>query len=409
MLFRTLKNAQYRNYFFADIVAAFGAGMGFIGANWFVLEKTGTNKAVGILLMVSLISGLAVFPFAGTITDRFNRRTVLAISNITRSVFVALVAVTLFTDCFRISYIYILAVVGGIGWTIFIPASRGLVQEILTPEEYVNGCSLMEISLQVGIFSAAAIAGIIYKYFGYSTILVINALTYVLSVFFLFRIKHKSIVAHDKSQSFYEQFANGARFLVKNPVIFWFGIIMFIPFVATMTANVVLPGYVKDHLHADSVVFGFADMAYGVGACLSGFVAASFAKKMKRFPTLVIFFVISTAALFYLTANTLIAGLYIANFLFGLGNSSLRIIMGSETMELVPKEYMGRSQSVWLFISTLMQILSAYGVGILMDIVPTPFGFLWMGITMIIGLISILLIAPYIYFNKGKGDVPPTL
>lgn len=387
MAFSILKKSKFRNYFLADIISGFGTGMNFIGANWFILKFTGSSAAVGELLSVTLFSGLLIFPFAGTIADRFNRRNIIFWSNLVRGIIISIVAVTIFTAHFKVSYIYLLAVIGGMGWTVFIPASRGLVQEIVERDDLIKGNSLIEVSLQVGMFLAAAAAGFIYKYFGFGTILVIDALTFFVSNVFLMKIKYKATVAHDAHHSFFMQFANGLKYLLASPIIFGFGIIMFLPFVATMSSNVVLPAYVSDHLGRDAVAFGLADMAYGIGACLSGFIAGHIVLKLSKFKAAIGFFLISIASLIFLSANKFVSGLYIASLFFGLCNSSLRIVMNTAIMEIVPKSYMGRAMSVWMAISMLMQVASAYGVGRFIDATSASLGFVWLAAIMLIGLV----------------------
>ena len=404
MFISTLNNRKFRNFFLADIISSFGTGMSFIATSWFALEHSGSNKAVSIFLITTILSGFLIFPFAGTIADRFNRKRVLTLSNTVRGILIALVAATIFIGHFKLHYIYALAAVSGVGMTVFIPTSRGFVQEILSPEEYSNGNSLIEISMQTGMFVAGAACGFIYKYFGYPVILITDAITFFASNFFLSKINYTPTIAHDNGEKFFRQLVNGGKFLTKNPLILGFGIAMFIPFVATMTSNVVAPGYVSQHLKGDSVVFGIADMAYGVGACLSGFIAARLAGKLSNFRTIIIFFIISIASLLYLVVNNVAVGLYLSGFFFGLANYSLRIIMGTQIMEVVPKSYMGRCQSVWMASSMLLQIFSMYAVGCLIDRVPVQFGNLVLAIIMLMGFLGVLYFVPRLKFPKTADN-----
>ena len=65
--------------------------------------------------------------------------------------------------------------VNGIGWTVYMSASRSLVQELLPKEDLLNGNSLIEISLQVGMFVAGGVSGVLYKFYGFEVILILNA------------------------------------------------------------------------------------------------------------------------------------------------------------------------------------------------------------------------------------------
>lgn len=405
MTLSVLKQRNFRNYFFADVISGFGTGMSFIGANWFMLEISGRSSAVGLMFAFAVLGGLVIFPYAGTIADRFDRRSVLLWSNLARAFFILIIAGVYFFGPFRPYYLYVLKFIAGAGWTIYFAASRALVQEILPTGDYAKGNSFIEVSLQVGMFTAAGAAGIIYKYFGFGTIMLIDAATFFISNLFLTLVHYDRIKFHDHAESFVRRFKNGLSYLKRNSVIFTFGVVAFISFIATMSSNTVLPAYVSVHLGRDSAVFGVADMLYGVGACVSGVVIASIAARFTKSKAIIASFMISTTVLIALAFNTHVAGLYACYFMFGLCNSSIRILTNTILMEEVPKEYMGRAMSVWMGIAYVLEAGSAWGVGAFVDRTSPSMGFVWIAAVMGIGFISYLLIAGKL--PKPVETLPP--
>lgn len=381
----------------------FGAGMAFIGANWFMMESSDGNAAVGILVAFDILGGLVVFPFGGTIADRFIRKHVILWLNSVRAVITLAIAIIYYIHGFELSLILLWGFISGMGWMIYFSSSRGLMQEILDKDSLIEGNSFIEITMQVGMFAAGALAGFIYKFTGFTTILVINAAMYIVSSIFIAMIRYTPTISSDRGSSFVGQFKNGLSYLKGNPVLFLFGIAMFLPFVATFASNVVAPGYVSERLHADSIVFGLADMSYSIGACLSGFIAASVASRVGSSKAVIAFFIISFTSFSYLVVNESVAIFYAAIFICGLGNSSLRIIMNTLAMERVPKELMGRSMAVWNAISMSMQIASCYGVGILMDRTQAAYGYIWMAAIMFVGLIACSILVPKLIKDTFSG------
>ncbi|MNE26927.1 enterobactin exporter EntS [compost metagenome] len=266
-------------------------------------------------------------------------------------------------------------------------ASRSLVQEIVPENDFIHGNSLIEISLQVGMFVAGAVSGILYKYVGFELILFLNALAFIAASFFLSRMQHTPIQLDNEEEPFFETFKNGISYLMKRPYIFLLGVVSIIPLVSTMVYNVVLPGYVSIAVGGDSIVFGLSDMFYGIGALLSGFIAASLAKRFSQNRTIILFFLISVLILVVVAFNTTILLLYVGSALIGLTNSSLRILITTTLMETVSKAYMGRSTSVWMAISLLLQTVSATGLGIVIDRYSPGVGFICMSGLMIVGLV----------------------
>lgn len=387
MIFSLLKPSNFRHYFIADIVSGFGVGMSTIGANWYLMDQTGSITSVGFMLSLNVIAGFLISAFAGTFIDKWNRKTIILWANAIRAIALLLIAIAFLWTGFRIELLYSFAILNGMGWTVYMSASRSLVQEILPEKDLIHGNSLIEISLQVGMFAAGAVSGILYKYVGFELILLLNALAFIVGSFFLSRMQHTPIELDTEGEPFFETFKNGISYLMERPYIFLLGVVSIIPLVSTMVYNVVLPGYVSITVGGDSIVFGLSDMFYGIGALLSGFIAASLAKRLSQSRTIILFFLISVLILVVVAFNTTILLLYVGSILIGLTNSSLRILMTTTLMETVSKTYMGRSTSVWMAISLLLQTVSATGLGIVIDRYSPGVGFICMSGLMIIGLV----------------------
>ncbi|MFD1412499.1 MFS transporter [Oceanobacillus jeddahense] len=380
-----LKNRNFLFFFLADIMSGFGVGMSTIGANWYLLDETGSSGAVGVMLALNVIAGFLVSPLTGILTDKFNRKVVIQITFILRAVAIGILTVAFLLDGFTIGYIYMFSIVNGIGWSIYMSASRSLIQELLTGEQLSKGNSLVEISLQVGMFMAGAASGFIYRFAGFEAILLINSLMFVICSLFMMFVKYESSLL-DKDEGYLLSFKKGIQYLYSHRLTFLLGVVAAIPLVATMVFNVVLPEYVSETLNADSVVFGFSDMAYGVGGLLSGFLAASFAKKVTTNKAVRLIFILSIITLLGLSFNTMIFIIFLGSFIIGFSNSSIRIMMNTLLMEIVPKALMGRAMSVWMGIALFLQAVFASVLGLLIDIFSPSIGFICMGALMLCGL-----------------------
>lgn len=387
MVFSVLKQRNFRHYSFADIISGFGVGMSTIGANWYLMDQTNSITAIGFMLSLNVIAGFLISAFVGTLIDKWNRKTIILWANGIRAIALLIITGAFVWTGFRIEYLYTFAIINGMGWTVYMTASRSLVQEILSEKDLINGNSLIEISLQVGMFMAGALSGVLYKFVGFEIILLLNAIAFIVSSFFLSRIQYTPIPFENDKESFFATFKNGLTYLAERPFIFLLGIVSIVPLVSTMIYNVVLPGYVSNTVQGDSVVFGLSDMFYGIGGLLSGFIAAPLAKKISQHGTILLFFMISVLSLLAVAFNHLILLLYLGSVLIGLTNSSLRILMTTTLMESVSKSYMGRATSVWMAISLLLQTLSATGLGLVIDRFSPGAGFICMSGLMFIGFV----------------------
>ncbi|HBJ1646885.1 MFS transporter [Clostridium botulinum] len=398
-----LTNKNFRNFFVSDIISGFGVGLIMIAENWYVFTQTNSTKYVGFLLAFTVIASFIVSPIAGICSDIFNRKNVISITYVVRISFLLVIALVFLMHGFDIRLMYLLSIVNGIGWTFYMSTSRSFIQELLPKNLLIKGNSLLEICLQSGMLFSGAIFGIFFKYFGFVNILFINIIVFLISNFIVSRIQYNSIISTIDNEKFFKSFIAGLSYLRKRKVIFVFGIITIIPLAVTMIYNVVLPAYVNEISKNSSIVFGISDMFYGIGGLVSGFGVALIIKKMRSNQIIFLFFIIAISDLLSLYLNTNVFVLYFCSLLFGVSNSTLKIVMNTVLMENVDKQFMGRATAVWTAISLLIQAVGTSTMGIIIDNFGAKYGFLCMALLMFIGVISFVFIYSMINLIK-KGE-----
>lgn len=403
MTLSLMKQKKFRNYFFSDIIGSIGAGMLTTSLNWFVLDKTNSVKLVGYLLSANVIAGLIVSLFIGLLIDRFNRKIIMICNYLFRIITMILTITLLIFTGFREEYMFFLTIINGICWTLSMAASRSFVQEIILKKDFINGNSLLEISMQVGMFMAGALSGVLYKYLGFNYILIIDTIIFIFSIIFLCQVEYKSEINISKENSFYDNLKEGLSYLKNNAGIFILGIVAFVPAVVTAIYNVVLPAYVVDTISGDSVVFGISDMFYGIGGFLSGFIGAAVSKELSKNKSIVTFYLVAIGILVGVSFNRYALVLYIVSCLLGITNSSIRIVVNTIIMNVVPRAFMGRAMSVWVAISLILQAISSSTVGILIDSFSSGLGFIYMSALMFLGFVLVILLLKKYKLDMMEG------
>lgn len=378
-----LKNHEFRNFFFADIISSFGVGMTTVGANWYLLAQTHSNKYVGIYLTLNVLAGFLMAPLAGSITDRFSRKTVIFITFLVRSGLIALIALYFAITGFSLWLMYLLALITGAGWITYMAASRSYVQTVLPKGMLGSANSFIEISLQVGMFTAGAASGVILHYTGFTVILVINALVFLVSSLLIVKIKKDP---PSMTQGTNSGFKGGLKYVLHNRLVLIVGLLSILPLIVTQLFNVSSPDYVATILRSNSVAYGFADMSYGIGGLVSGLLMANILKKFKKKMITITLFGLVVLALIALFLGHQISLMYAASFLIGLANSSLRIVLNTILMTHIDGQFMGRATSLWNGLAQFIEIFASTYIGILNDSYGANYGFLCMAFIMAIGM-----------------------
>lgn len=349
-----------------------------------------------------LFCGFIASPFSGTIVDRFNRRMVLIWLNLVQCLIILAVAniLPLMTNQFPV--LLFVGAVNSICFTIFIPAIGGFLKEIVQKKDLIYCNSIVEVALQIAIFMAAGITGWLYKIMGIRNILILDAATFLLAAILLLRIPLKSTRVKMAAESSWDQLCKGIRFLNANKTILVFALAIQIPYVVILASNVVLPVYVKRVVQADVVVFGLAEMCYGMGALAAGLLIHKLAETWAFRPLVILLFLVSIFSLVSLYFPAHEYGLYVIYMMFGVGNSSLKVVLNTRLMEIVPGSHFGRTVALSMGVSSLLQIGAAFGIGKLMDLVSPVYGFQILAVLLVVSLIAIL---PTLSHDTAKAEI----
>ena len=258
---------NFRLFITSDIISQFGAGLILVALNWYIIDIYHSNSLIAIVANINVIAGILISIIAVGILKCINARW-LVISSICFRIFFIVLALVLFKmNLDKKLAIYLLALSGGIGWNLYFPASKDILNSFMTEDNALQINSFAEISMQVGLLTATLFSGILYRYVGFKNILVIGIVLFVSSLLIFSSVKYseQNKIKADKNVKLFSYF-------LKEKWLLLLGIVLYIPFIGTNIITTALPGYIKDHLSGNSIVYGITDTMYGAGACLASFV-----------------------------------------------------------------------------------------------------------------------------------------
>ena len=400
-LLELLKIETFRRFFLINIISYIGINIGLIGINWNVIDKFSNNQSLAIYTTVSVLATIFVSFFISGFIDKYNKFMVMKYCVGIQSIVLLLIwfVITYVSDSI---YVYIiLSLVNSSSLAIYNISSRGAIKYTLEAENLIHGNSILELCIQGGAIFASASTGFLYKKYGYSLIFWIMIATLAIGSFI---VKKVTYTQENSNKTYVAQIREGASFFRNNMVVFFLGIVVFIPNVVTLASNNVLPGYIKQALYMDSVAFGIADTIFGIGAFVSGIFIIELIKKINKNYIINVLFFISTVVLGLLVFFVHINILYVIYFFFGLSNTSLKILLNTMLMERIPEDKYGRCLAMCSSIASIMQILVIQGISLSMDYINPTYGY---AILSLLLLISWLLYVVLSGFNRLKIQKNP--
>jgi predicted MFS family arabinose efflux permease len=260
-----------------------------------------------------------------------------------RLALVAAMAALAYAGSPSIPVLYVLTFVVGLGHSVFWPSITALLQEVIRPDQLTAASGLAEITWQVGNLTGAALGGPILVRFGLGTAFAIDAATYLVSALALLALHHRPAPAEGPHESGLAMAREGVAYLRRHPAVAGFGIASVIPWVATISLNVVLVAYVLDVLHLGATAYGLADMTYGVGAMVSGIFAALLVLRLGEWRAMTCVLVALIGCCYAILAGVpaAVPVFYAVLFLAGFCSSAFRVMTTAYLFKVVPNDVHG--------------------------------------------------------------------
>ena len=334
-------NAAFRRLWTARTISAFGDSLGLVALIVFLsANDVGAAFAVAGLLLVGEFFPSLLGPFAGGLSDRFDRRRVMVISELVQAMAMLLIAITLPP----MPVLFLLVAVQAIAGKVLQPAARSAIPILVVDRQLESANSAVGFGTNgmeaVGPFVAAALLDVI----GIRAVLLIDVATFLISAVFLAGLSPLPPAARKDGPPprFLADAIGGLRFLIANPLIRTVGLC----FVAVVLCNgiddVALLFLTRDALHADSSSVGILYGAVGVGL-LGGYVLLG--RRGARIPMIVLFLLgcaISSLGNLLTGLAWSMAAAFTLQLLRGVGLSATDIGVITLLQRLVPAALAGR-------------------------------------------------------------------
>lgn len=399
-----------RLLFAANFVSMIGSGMNSAAVTWFILQATHSEQMLGALVVAQAIPSLLLMPFSGVIIDREDRRRLVMTLDAARGLLILLVAILALRGSVQVWQLFTMSILVSTGFWMFWPTITALLQELTPEAQFAESNALLLSGFQAGWLVAGAFVGFVYAKIGVGGILLFDASTYLFSILCYWGLRkgrhtvtHASPHIHQHSVArFFHEMRDGLAFVKKRVSLGMLGATWAL-FVGAMMVNGVVTAPVSDRIfHAGAVGYGWLNAGWGVGAFLSTFVAAHIARRFgwkKTIPSCM--FLLSVA--FFLVPFSAVLGVGTALYFFaGSARGVGGITISASIMELTPKHFMGRVQTLFSIFAILVQVTMAPLVGRI-----AHHRGLTLALSMIAGLYLLAVLASFM--AGAKSECPKSL
>jgi MFS family permease len=276
-----LENREYRWLFASNLLFFLAMGGQGIVRAWIAYELTGSELALGIVSFTVAVPMLLVAPIGGAVSDRFERRNLIALGQafVLASEFVVLGL--LLTDQLLFWHLVVAAFGMGCVFPFIMPARQALVANIVGRRALPNAMALGMAGMNLTRVLGPALAGFLIAPLGAKGTYVVGVALYALALTATLFV-HRHPLETRSQAPMLANVLEGARYVGQNRlllILIFFGLV---PMFLAMPFQSLMVVFAEEVWRVGPVGLGLLSAAAGIGGVVGSFYVAWHADSHRR-------------------------------------------------------------------------------------------------------------------------------
>jgi MFS family permease len=349
--------------FGANAISLTGNVLTALAVPWFVLETTGSAAKTGVSAFFTTVPAILAAFFGGAIVDRLGSKRMSVVADLASGVTVA--AIPLLHHTVGLAFWHLLALVF-LGALLDAPGETA--RSVLVPDlAEAAGMKLERVNaITQGIsrgarMAGAPLAGVLIAVFGASTVLWVDAATFLVSALIVALLVPRPRLQpadEDESGPYFARVTAGLRFIRGNRLICTLVLLVAVTNFLDAPLMVLFPVYARE-VYGSATALGLMSAASGGGALAGAIVFGVIGHRLRRRPTLIVGFIVAALPLWPLVLLPALPVMIVLRLTTGLGSAPLNPVLDTVFQERIPPALRGR---VFGAISAMVMIAMPIGV-----------------------------------------------
>ena len=382
---------RYRNFlalWIGQLVSQVGDQFVIIAVLVLINRLTDSAVPVGIVGLCFTGPQLLLGLVGGVFADRWNRKTVMIVSDILRGL--AVLALVMVRDASQFYILYLVTFTASAVGVFFAPARNAVIPNVVPERLLLAANALIQGSQVIAMILGASIAGFVVDWLGIEFAFVFDALTFFVSAIAIVAMRLPRTATVNRQgdvREMWAQLKEGLSFIKRNPFL---TNVMVITGQATFGfAAIFVLGvmHLGDVLGIDAKGFGILYAVEGLGVVVGGAILTKFFSRIKVNRVVALCMIALGISIIAFAAAPSYALVMVSMIVIGLSIVSARAALATLTQALVPDEKRGRVESAVAMVIGAATSASIGLAGIFGDLVGVQAVFFAAGIvTAIAGL-----------------------
>lgn len=332
-------------FLLSQFVSQFGSRLTSYGLILWAYNQSGSVLSLALLSVSYLLPEILLNFIAGSISDRWNKKSIMLISDCIAAVASCFIIFLLITQSMKIEYLYIINIILGITDAFQIPASEVTISLIVSKDDYIKTSGMQSFCKSFIDIFYPVIATVIYAFGGLEAIVCIDLFTFAfafvtLAVFIKIpEMQYKSV----EQESIWQKCVSGIKYIkqecgIKELILF----MAFVNLIAAIYTTNLAPMILSRTIN-NSIQLGIVNTSIGIAGLIGSIIVARMKNVKKKIPL-----ILNIMTFSFLICNTMLGigrNYYIWTIAVFLGNSLIPVLMANVTYIMrtrVPIHMQGR-------------------------------------------------------------------
>ncbi|MBN1922493.1 MAG: MFS transporter [Anaerolineae bacterium] len=319
-----------------QLVSVLGSTMTQFALTIWAYQETGSATALGVVNTAFMVPFLLLAPLAGAMVDRYNRKLMMMVSDLTAILATTGILISHLTGNLQMWHLYVAAAINGLGATFQWPAYSAAITTMVPKEQYSRANGMISLVESGPAVLAPILAGLLLPLIHLTGILLLDVSTFFLAIAMLVWIAvpqpEKTVEGQAGAGNLVQEALYGFRYIFARRSLL--GLLIFficLNFVIGLSASLFAP-FILSHTGNDSAILGVVQSAAAIGAVIGGLLVGLWGGFKRRMTSIFI--------------GEALTGLFVL-VVFGLGRS-LPVWMAAVLVgEIFPVFTNGASQAIW--------------------------------------------------------------
>ncbi|WP_162903684.1 MFS transporter [Leucobacter sp. wl10] len=272
--FGVLRVPNFRRFVSAYGVLVTSLSMQRIMLAWSVLEVSGDLTHVGLAVATQYLPMLLLGLPGGVVADRWSKRRTLLACQLGYLALAVAVLVIAFAQSLDLVAIYLFGALIGVVQAFHLPASQGIIGEMVSARAIPAAISLTSSAFQAGQVIGPALGGLLLAQLGTAWSWAVNLLVVAISMLLLLRVDRSRLTIRHRPPGDRTTVSEGLRYVARKPTLTIVLLLILIISICVYATPVFLTAYAEQEFRIGAAGYGMLTSIMAVGALAGAVLSA---------------------------------------------------------------------------------------------------------------------------------------